>query len=206
MHIDKIKNQLSEYPHSIIDKDKKVISAVLIPLVEVNGELHFLFERRSRKIKTQPGEVSFPGGKYDVDDITLEQTAIRESCEELGIAPSNISIITEMDTLVTPFNIIIYNFLGIIKDITNLNINKDEVEYVFTVPVDFFLNNEPLEVLGEISLSYKDDFPVEKTPNGTNATKYKPKNRALFYEYKNDVIWGFTALIVENISKVLKTL
>lgn len=206
MDINKIKKQLSNYDHHIIDKDKKVISAVLIPLIEIEGSTHLLFERRSQKIKTQPGEVSFPGGKYDISDTTLEHTAIRESCEELGLAPSDIKIITETDTLITPFNVIIYSFLGIINDISHININKDEVEYIFTVPLEFFVNNPPLEVIGEIKLTYGDDFPTEKTPNGTNATKSNPKNRALFYEYKDNVIWGFTALIVENLVKILKSL
>ncbi|MGL5439440.1 MAG: NUDIX hydrolase [Filifactoraceae bacterium] len=206
MNLNNIKIKLSNYDHNIIDKDKKLISAVLIPLVTINNQTHLLFQRRSRKIKTQPGEVSFPGGKYEQSDKTLKDTAIRESCEELGLNPTDIDIITEMDTLITPFNIIIYNYLGVIKNINDIAINEDEVDYIFTVPLQYFLDNTPLEVIGEISLKYGEDFPIEKTPNGSNANKYTPKNRALFYEYGENVIWGFTALIIENLVKVLKSL
>ena len=66
--------------------------AVLTPLVDVNGELHLLYEVRADHMRRQPGEVCFPGGKLETCE-SAEQCAVRETAEELSIPPSDIQII-----------------------------------------------------------------------------------------------------------------
>ena len=86
----------------ILAKDKYFNSAVLVPLIEIENKIHFLFEKRATNIR-QGGEVSFPGGEFDQKkDQSLRQTALRETSEELGLAQEKIKIIGKIGTLVAP--------------------------------------------------------------------------------------------------------
>ena len=90
--INKLKENLKNKSY-IIGKDKYLNSAVLIPIIKIEDEYHLLFEKRSENIR-QGGEVSFPGGEYDSEnDVNFQETAVRETVEELGISKEQISIL-----------------------------------------------------------------------------------------------------------------
>ncbi|SHK45680.1 NUDIX hydrolase [Paramaledivibacter caminithermalis] len=178
--------------------------AILIPLIYVNGNIHLLFEIRSKSLKTQPGEICFPGGKIEENESPLE-SAIRETCEELNIKESNIEIIGQTDYIVTPFNLILYPFVGSIKDIDskNINFNRDEVESIFTVPLDFFIHNTPETYFVNSKLEIPDNFPFEKIENGKVYNFRTGKYPIYFYEYDDYIIWGMTARITNNLIYIL---
>ena len=90
MFLEKIKNGLNQNQPLFIGEETAMRFAVLIPLVQVNGEWHVLFELRSLTMRKQPGDISFPGGRNDPSDATPVDAAIRETHEELGVNPSNI--------------------------------------------------------------------------------------------------------------------
>ena len=90
-----IKEQLQEYIPSIIGVKQSY--AVLLPLIEVNGELHILYEVRASHI-SQPGDVAFPGGKIEPGETSAE-AALRETEEELGIPANNIQLLGEWTKL-----------------------------------------------------------------------------------------------------------
>ena len=75
-------------------------SAVLAPLYEHDGDLRVVLTRRSSNLRVHSGEVSFPGGRSEPDE-TLEETARREAREEIGLDPSGVEIIGELDHLTT---------------------------------------------------------------------------------------------------------
>ena len=87
--------------------DVKGRFAVLIPLINRNGTWEIIYELRSKNI-TQPGEVSFPGGKVEHGESFM-QTAIRETLEELRIDRENINLIGELDFLVSYANFTIHS-------------------------------------------------------------------------------------------------
>ena len=87
MFLDKWMNQLSEDRPLFIGEATAFRSAVLIPLIQVDGEWHILFEVRSLTMRKQPGDISFPGGRIDKTDPTPLAAALRETYEELGINP-----------------------------------------------------------------------------------------------------------------------
>ena len=99
----------------IVDEGVYRKSAVVIPLIEKNRQYHVLFEVRSSSLKTQPGEVCFPGGGCE-DGETAEETAAREICEELLIEKDQIELIAPADIFVSPFNMMIFPFIGMLKD------------------------------------------------------------------------------------------
>ncbi|HCS11709.1 MAG TPA: CoA pyrophosphatase, partial [Clostridiales bacterium] len=93
MNIENIKNKLKNIKPKPIDFD--VSFAVLVPMIEIDGELNFIYEVRSNSI-TQPGEISFPGGRIEEGESPKE-AAIRETSEELLLNKANIEIIAELN-------------------------------------------------------------------------------------------------------------
>lgn len=202
----------------VLGKDKYFNSAVIIPLIEVEDKFHILFEKRSNHIR-QGGEVSFPGGEFDPKkDQGLRQTALRETTEELGITAEKIKIIGKLGTLVAPMGVTVDPFVGFlpIKNLTELSIDKNEVEKVFSVPVEYFLKRKPDEytVKLEVHPTQIDEngkevelLPVQKL--GLPSRYSKPwKNgfhRVLVYNSTEEVIWGITAEIVYEFCRMLNS-
>ncbi|CAH2212691.1 NUDIX hydrolase [Tepidibacter aestuarii] len=196
--IQKITDSFYSFKPQINDYKNLAKASVLVPLIQKNSDLFLLFEVRSKHLNTSPSEISFPGGKFDTSDITLKKTAIRETCEELGLSEDNISVITPLNMLVTPFNMIIHPFLGTIDDYNDININESEVDHTFLVPLDFFINTTPKSYKHKIQIRPCDDFPYELIPNGKNYKFKEGVYDTLIYEYKNYVIWGITARIIKD--------
>jgi 8-oxo-dGTP pyrophosphatase MutT (NUDIX family) len=214
--IKKLKNSLTEQD-VIIGKDKYFNSAVLIPIIKINNEYHLLFEKRALKIR-QGGEVSFPGGEYDIAlDKDLKHTAIRETEEELGISTTNINVLGKLGTLVAPMGVSVDAYVAElnVNNLTKLNIDTNEVERVFSIPVSHFINNKP----SEYSVKLK-AYPFEKKPNGEVIESFPAgklklperysgsweggSHRILVYETNEETIWGITAELVFEFCKLMK--
>ncbi len=71
----------------ILDQENNFRSAVLLPLVNYENNVCLLFEKRASDLHKQPGEICFPGGSIEKTDQDEAAAAIRETCEELGLAP-----------------------------------------------------------------------------------------------------------------------
>ncbi len=202
---DKIKN-ISKY---LADKKSQplninTIYSVLLPLIKDNkGNLSLLYQVRSENLTTQPGEISFPGGRVEKGE-TPSQAAIRETIEELGISISNIKPLGKLDFLVTPYNFAIYPYLGQLIDVSvediNNNDNLNEIKKVFTVPLNFLINNQPEEYKINVRTKPKEnsDFPFHLIKDGHNYQWREGDYSVLFYRYQDKIIWGFTALFTYN--------
>lgn len=191
-------------------------SAVIVPLVEIDESYHLLFEKRAANIK-QPSEICFPGGKYDPEtDQSYQETAIRETEEEIGIARSQIDVIGRLNTLITPMGVIVETFPAIIKtdSLDTLTINDGEVEKVFTVPVTFFQENKPdlYNLRVEIHPTITDRqgntktlFPAQDLdlPEKYHTSWGGNKMRVLVYKTPDETIWGITAEIIYNLINLL---
>lgn len=211
----KLKESLHGHP-GILGKEEYLNTAVLIPLIDIDNEYHFLFEKRSANIR-QGGEICFPGGEHDeIGDMNFEETALRETFEELGIGKNDIEVIGELGTLIGGSGAIINTFIGELKlkNIDKFNIDKIEVEKIFTVPVSYFANNPPevYHVRLEAHPYYFDEkeekiilLPVDelKLPaRYANPWGFR-KRKVLVYKTGEEVIWGMTAnLIYEFMSRI----
>lgn len=180
------------------------IYSVLLPLVKVGNSTHILFEKRALHLKRQPGEICLPGGRVEKDEIP-RQTSIRETSEELNIEESRIELLGDLDYIVTPFNLIIYPHVGRLKDIDvqSLRFNPDEVDQVFTVPLDFFLNNKPILDYVDVNVSVGSEFPHHLVEQGRDYKWKSGKYPVYFYKYDKWIIWGFTARIVHNFIEIM---
>ena len=169
--------------------------AVFIPIIEVDGKDHILFEVRS-KIVSQPGEVSFPGGKVEEGE-DFKDAAIRETMEELRLDSSDITYLGYSSMILTSNYRHVKSFYGRInKNLQEIKYNR-EVESIFTVDFDFFINNPPISYRAPYKMEFPKDFPFEKIPNGKDYKFQTGYNEMFFYETK-PVIWGLTAKMLKN--------
>lgn len=203
MNIHSIESILSNYKPKTEASYK--YSAVLIPLINIDNEYHLLFEVRSFNLNSQPGDICFPGGKTEEGESSQE-SAIRETMEELNIDRDQIKILGEVDTIMTPFNLIIRVFVGELLDvdIDKINYSKDEVEEIFTVPLSYFLQNEPKSYIFNSQMIVPEDFPMEKVYNGENYNWRKGKYPIYIYEYNDKFIWGMTARMTVQFIELFK--
>lgn len=179
--------------------------AVVVPLVEINGEAHFLYELRSPNIDRQPGEVCFPGGEIEEGETAL-QAAVRELWEETGILPEYVDIIAELDTLHPPSDIVIYPFLAEISPeaLAEMKPSEYEVAECFLVPASF-LETQPYIYDHPIDMKLGPDFQYEKI--GLKSPSYnwrKMNHRIISWEYEGKYIWGLTAQITRRTMEILQ--
>jgi peroxisomal coenzyme A diphosphatase NUDT7 len=202
-YIDKI-YALQHRSPGIFGEDEATKYAIFLPLIRVKEELHVLFEVRAHHLRRQPGEICFPGGKIDKDDDHAKAAAIRETLEELNLHSKDVSIVAPLDIMVG-YGQIIEPFVGeICQDVNNIFPNKDEVEEIFTVPLDYFMDTKPEKYLVELHPHPSVDFPFHYIPNGK---KYNWRMRGineLFYEYNGRVIWGLTAKILYHFVQLVQ--
>ncbi|WP_054692518.1 NUDIX hydrolase [Syntrophomonas palmitatica] len=187
----------------ILDHDRHFKTAVILPLIHTESGINILFEKRSQNVH-QPGEICFPGGRSEPSDRLGRNTAVRECCEELDLQPGDLEVIADLDIMVSPFNVLIMPFLAFIKNPAAIKPNADEVEKILSVPLQFFLDHEPLEQNLLIKVEFPEDFPLHLIPNGE---KYPFRQGLLpqyFYEWDGEVIWGLTARILHHFIGMIK--
>lgn len=195
MDIENIKDKIKNIKPYINGWEKMKRSSVIIPLAKIEDEVCILFEVRAKKLNSQPGDICFPGGKIDKNENPKE-AALRELVEELGV--TKVQIVNELDTVVRYDGIIIHPFLGIIEDVSEININENEVDHVFYVPLNYLKSHKYIEVNSKVNIIRPKEFPYDLIVNKENY-KFKEANyRSLFYRYEDYNIWGITAEILNN--------
>jgi 8-oxo-dGTP pyrophosphatase MutT (NUDIX family) len=111
-------------------------AAVLVPLYLADGELHAVFTRRREDLRRHPGEISFPGGRYDEGEASLEATALREAHEEIGLPPEAVEIVGALrptPTMVTGYAV--YPFVGLIEPGFEWTLSAREVAEVLELSI-----------------------------------------------------------------------
>ncbi len=202
MNINDVKNLIEKSAPQPMDDDFRF--SVLIPIIEINGELNLIYEVRSKSIR-QPGEISFPGGKIEENE-SPEYAAMRETCEELGIEMDNIEVFSELDYATSKSGSFVYTFLGYIKntDPSEILYNKDEVSEIFYVPLSYFLENEPEKYYMNYFPKADNDFPYHMVNDGNGYDWESIRYPVYFYKYRDYIIWGLTAKITYSFIKKTK--
>ncbi|ARD48348.1 coenzyme A pyrophosphatase [Sporosarcina sp. P37] len=205
MDLEQLQDKLYEHKSLFIGEETAFRSAVIIPLVEAEGEWHVLFEVRSLTMRKQPGDVSFPGGKIDVTDASPMEAALRETQEELGIEPKTVQVVGELSPYIASPSFVVYPFVAVIDyhEIIR-SYNKDEVEEVFTIPLKWLLEHEPYMHLVSIETTPQENFPFEKIMNGERYQFRKHYLEEWFYEYKTYTVWGLTARLLKHFIEITK--
>lgn len=181
--------------------DPRAGAAILIPLVEGPDGLEILFEVRSSRLRTQPGEVCCPGGKVELPEGPRE-AAVRETCEELLIAPEQIEIAGSLGMLMGPAGLPLFAYVGFLSGYTG-TCSPDEVERTFTVPLAWFMAHEPELHDSHLVEDPPADFPFDLVPHAQDGGRLRRRFDLPFYRGTDPLLWGATARVVHRLTDVL---
>ena len=112
-------------------------AGILLPFIFDEGDPRLLLTRRTEKLSSHRGEVAFPGGMKDDIDLSIEETALREAYEEVGLEPERVEVIGQLDDLISKNEeVMVTPHIGVIREPPPLwSPNKGEVARVFEVPL-----------------------------------------------------------------------
>jgi 8-oxo-dGTP pyrophosphatase MutT (NUDIX family) len=158
-------------------------AGVLIPLVVRGNGLELLFTRRTDTVLTHKGQISFPGGQQEEGDSGTIETALRESYEEIGLEPSRVTVLGELDDVFTSVSgFVITPVVGLVEGgIDDLQPAPDEVKSLLVVPLSTLL-------APDIHTTESRLFEGQQY-------------RIHYYTVGEDVIWGATGRIVYQFVK-----
>lgn len=174
-----MRHRLQQRPRRVLPAEDACRAAVLVPLFRRDGALHVLFTKRTDTVSTHKGQISFPGGRVEPHDENLLATALRESHEEIGLAPSDVQVLGALDDTLTLKAMRITPYVGLIPDAYPFVVHPGEVAYMLDVPLAHFLDPGRLRV---------EDLPH---PDGVRRPVY-------FYHVGGELIWGATARILKE--------
>ncbi len=167
----------------VFTKEKTTPAAVLIPIFFKNGEAHLLFTKRTEIVEHHKGQISFPGGKREKADKNLRITALRETEEEVGIKQQDVTILGQIDRLVTNTLYRVSSFVGYFDYPYAYSINEDEIDHLIEVPLVHLL----------------DPTMFELKPY----TAFGREWMVHYYSYESEIIWGVTGFLLSNFISLL---
>ena len=176
--LEKLLIRLPEYQAPVA----KVDAAVLMALTREDVP-RLILTRRAQHMNSHAGEVAFPGGKCDSSDASIVATALREAHEEIALEPSRVQIVGELGVFTSRIGMKVKPIIGLLDEMPTLTANPDEIESIFTVPLDVFLNQKP-------SYDHKVKYMGINIPVPS-------------FNHEGYVIWGLTGyMIVEFMRQV----
>lgn len=153
-------------------------AAVLFAITDLAIEPEVILTRRADHLSAHAGEVAFPGGKRDPEDESLLATALRESFEEIQLPPEQVELVGPMPVSISKMGLKVVPVMGIIPHHLRLVASEDEIDSIFRVPLRYFLDAPPQDV-------------VERDYQGV-------RYRIPCYEFDGYVIWGLTAYFITD--------
>jgi 8-oxo-dGTP pyrophosphatase MutT (NUDIX family) len=157
------------------------LAAVLVPLM-ADPEPGLIFTRRAAALSRHAGEIAFPGGLLDADDVGLAEAALREAEEEIGLArdlPEVLGALPPVHTTVS--GILVVPFVGVLRDRPELHVRDAEIAEAFEVPVARLLELETVRTW--------------ERPDGGRWTGW-------VYEVEGRTIWGATGRMVHALLEI----
>jgi len=179
----KLRKQFSEEKIKANNPKKAAVLVIFYP--NNKGKMSFLLTLRASYNGTHSSQISFPGGKFDLKDVSLDQTALREAYEEIGIVKNDVSIFKKMtDVFIPPSNFVVTPYLSYL-DYTPVFTKNHEVEDLIEVNVTDFLCNSAIT-------------------STTLSTSYAKNIEVPCFKLNNYIVWGATAMMLSEIKELIK--
>lgn len=160
-------------------------AAVLVPLTYVEDEWHLLFTRRTDRVQSHKGQVSFPGGACDDGETTPEETALREAEEEIGLRPADVKVLGRLSQLITISSFRVSPIVGVIPFPYAFKVANIEVARVFTIPLSWLSDRN----------NYWEFF-----------LRDSERSLIAYHPYDGELLWGATARITVSFLKTIESL
>lgn len=109
-------------------------AAVLVPVFRHQGQWTVLMTRRALHLRHHPGQLSFPGGRIEKDELPAI-AALREAYEETGIQPEQVTLLGQLPAINTSTGFIVQPWLGMLEQLPKLQIQTSEVDAVLLLPL-----------------------------------------------------------------------
>lgn len=163
---------------------KAGVMALFYPTQGMGTNLLLILRKTYKGVHSN--QVAFPGGKAELTDDGLLTTALRETYEEVGVAPKDITVVKEISEIfIPPSNFIVQPFIGLYRNPKPFVKQDSEVELILEVPVSDFLD-DALVVSKKMTTSYAVDIEVPA------------------FELNGYIVWGATAMMLNEIKELLK--
>jgi len=171
--------------HKIAAKNPKKAGVLALFYPNEQQETVFLLTQRASYNGTHSAQISFPGGKLDANDINLQETALRETHEEVGIHPKNINIIRELTAVyIPPSNFLATPFLAFTSSKPNFSVNH--------------------EVAKTIEVLVSDLLDEKNITSAILDTSYMKNGEVPCFKIQDFIIWGATAMMLSEIKELLR--
>lgn len=183
-----LKTTLAQRPLAVRPEWEARPAAVLVPLYAVDGVWHLLLTRRTQHVASHKGQVAFPGGRVDPQDQDLTETALRETEEEIGLNRRRVTVIGQLDDLLTVTQYRITPVVGVIPWPEAFTPSAAEIDAIFGVPLHWLADP------GNLTVRYRE------------AVVPGPPIAVYHFHYGEYDIWGATARIIRNLLEVVAPL
>ncbi len=181
--VDQIRTVLSSRKRRVIEHPPFSHAAVLVPLFKKGDGCHLLFTKRSDQVKYHKGEISFPGGVVDEEDLELVNTALREAHEEIGLERKDVQIVGILDDIVTVTQFIVTPIVGLFPYPYPFKVSEVEIAELIEVPLS--------------SLLHQECFSEKEIIRGGQ------KEVVYAYQFGEHIIWGATARILKQFLELI---
>ena len=177
--IDSIKQKLAKLnPTQSTNLKKAGVLIAILYYGRYKTAPSIIYTQRSTKVSTHSGEVSFPGGMMEDEDLDLYHTALRESQEEMALDPKLVELLGSLNFLISRFDIEVNPYVAIITEEPNL-IANEEIQEIFEVPIAYLLDKKNMQT----QIFQRDKMQLEMPT----------------WYYNEQKIWGLTAMILSLI-------
>jgi len=177
-----------KHPESLAFKTRNktdhASAAVLIPIVSAQDQLQVLLTKRAKHLRHHPGQISFPGGASEPHDVSLIETAIRETHEEVGITADQVQVLGQLGDYYTVSGYRVTPVIGLIRQLPTLTLDANEVCETLTTPFNFLMNPNNFTL-------------CDATHEGVKRSYYS-------VTYGGHHIWGVTAGIIMALYEALR--
>ncbi|MFT0212455.1 CoA pyrophosphatase [Pseudomonas sp. F1_0610] len=182
MLLDMVHRVRSYQPKTIKVASHVPQAAVLVPITE-STHPQVILTQRATGLSTHSGEVAFPGGHYEQQDVDLIATALREAHEEVGLLPERVKVVGPLSTLMSKHGVSVTPYVGLVAEHTEYVANESEIAAIFSVPLSFFADDAR-------EMTHRIDYQ--------GRSWYVPS-----YQFEGYKIWGLTAIMLVELTNLV---